>query len=163
MPEVNCPRVVVVVITNNRPAATLDCLGSLGHTTYRNLGIILLDYGAREELSDVQTRFPEVDVQWLDSNLGYAGNNNFGIRLALAQHAKWILILNDDTVVAPDCVSRLVEAGSSDSRIGLVGPTIYHYDEPTIIQSAGGRLDWLWTPIHIGRDEVDEGQYHGLQ
>jgi GT2 family glycosyltransferase len=56
-------------------------------------------------------------------------------------------------------LARLVEAGESDPRNGMVGPTVYHFDEPTVIQSAGGTLSPLWLPQHLGQDQADTGQF----
>jgi len=67
--------------------------------------------------------------------------------------------LNDDTILDPLCLSRLVDAGESDSKIGIVGPLVFHFDEPTVIQSAGGMLGTYWQSIHVGKDEIDQGQF----
>jgi GT2 family glycosyltransferase len=103
--------------------------------------------------------YPAVHTLPLVENRGYAGNNNAGITWALERGAEWVLVLNEDTVLAPDCVARLVEAGESDPRNGMVGPTVLHFDEPTVIQSAGGSLSPLWVPRHRGQDEADTGQF----
>ena len=105
----------------------------------------------------VQSAFPDVRIIRLDRNLGYAGNNNVGIRAALDDGADWVFILNEDTVLAPECIVRLVEAGSADPRIGIVGPMVYHHDEPDVIQSAGGGLTRLWRDYHYRQNERDEG------
>ena len=59
--------------------------------------------------------FPAVKVLPLKENLGYAGNNNVGIEAALAQGAEWVFVLNEDTLQAPDCLTRLIEYGESES------------------------------------------------
>jgi GT2 family glycosyltransferase len=46
-----------------------------------------------------------------------------------------------------------------ESRIGLVGPMVFHSQEPEIIQSAGGVLDRGWHSRHEGQNEKDQGQY----
>jgi GT2 family glycosyltransferase len=67
-------------------------------------------------------------------------------------------VLNEDTVLASDCLARLVEVGDSDPKIGIVGPMVYHHDEPEVIQSAGGLLGPYWQSIHLAKDELDRGQ-----
>ena len=54
----------------------------------------------------------------LADNLGYAGNNNVGIRRALDQDADWVFVLNEDTILAPDCLANLVEVGESNQQSG---------------------------------------------
>lgn len=75
-------------------------------------------------------------------NTGFAGGNNAALKLVLSDgHAAFAWILNNDTVVAPDCLSRLVDVMSSDARIGGVGTTILEYSAPATVQIAsGGRV-----------------------
>jgi GT2 family glycosyltransferase len=70
-----------------------------------------------------------------------------------------VLVLNEDTLLDPDCLRLMVEAGERDPKIGVVGPLVYHADEPMVIQSAGGRLGPYWQSIHIGQNEPDQGQF----
>jgi len=36
---------------------------------------------------------------------------------------------------------------------------VYHYDESTVIQSAGGKLGHDWQAWHLGQNEPDQGQF----
>mgnify|MGYP003383574886 FL=1 len=103
--------------------------------------------------------FPQVSVVSLAQNLGYGGNNNVGIDLARKRGADWVFVLNEDTILAPDCITRMVEVGESDGRIGMVGPMVYHHSEPDVIQSAGGKLGPAWEALHYGENERDRGQF----
>ena len=55
--------------------------------------------------------------------------------------AEWIVVLNNDTVVAPDCISRLLEAAATDARIGALSPLVTRYDDPSRVWFAGGHID----------------------
>jgi GT2 family glycosyltransferase len=73
------------------------------------------------------------------SNAGFAGGNNAALNLILAERrAAFAWILNNDTVVAPDCLSRMVETITADDRIGAVGNTILEYGAPEVVQVASG-------------------------
>jgi hypothetical protein len=144
----------------NRRDETVACLNSLARSTYDNSSTIVLDAGSNDgSVEAVRSSFPAVEIVELVENRGYAGNNNVGIQIALARQADWVFVLNQDTILAPDCIAHLVEAGESDPRIGIVGPMVYHFDEPTVIQSAGGRLDSQWRTWHIGQNQTDQGQF----
>jgi GT2 family glycosyltransferase len=154
------PLVYVVILNTNRRDDTLACLASLFTGTYVNIKVIVLDNRSTDGSADaIRSAHPEVQLVNLTSNLGYAGNNNVGVDLALRQGAEWILVLNEDTVLDPDCLARLVEAGEGDPRIGIVGPMVYHHDEPGVIQSAGGMLGKFWQSQHLGQNEADQGQF----
>jgi hypothetical protein len=107
----------------------------------------------------IRAAHPDVRLIELAENKGYAGNNNIGIAAALEQGADWVLVLNEDTELAPDCLERLVAAGMSDVHAAFVGPLVYHHSEPELIQSAGVELGAWWESHHIGQDEVDRGQF----
>ena len=142
----------------------LECIRSLYQSDYRNLRIILLDIVSTGNSVDaVHQQYPDVQIIELRENLGYAGNNNIGIKAALAQNADWIFVVNDDTILDPRCLSALVDIGESDPKIGIVGPMVYHFDEPNIIQSAGGALGKYWVSTHLGKDELDCGQFQGAR
>jgi GT2 family glycosyltransferase len=154
------PLLSVIVLNNNRRDDVIACLASLFQSDYQNIKVILVDNVSTDDsLEVVAAKFPQVQIIPLVRNLGYAGNNNVGIRAAMDQSADWILILNDDTVLDPACVSRMIEAGEREPRIGVVGPMVYHFDEPEIIQSAGGILGKYWQGTHLGKDETDKGQF----
>jgi hypothetical protein len=154
------PLVVSVILNTNRCDDTLQCLNSLKNTTYANHQIIVLDNGSTDgSIEAIEAAYPEVTVLSLEHNLGYAGNNNVGIEAALSHDADWIFVLNEDVILADESISKLVEAGESDDHVGIVGPLVYHYDAPELIQSAGGTLDANWFARHRGENKHDEGQF----
>jgi len=155
------PRIVAVILNTNRRDDTLACLGALARSTYANLGVIALDNASTDgSVEAIEVAFPSARIVRLAENLGYAGNNNQGIRLALEQNADWVLVLNEDTLVEPDCLTRLVEAAQRDPRIGVIGPLVYTFDPGAVISSAGGVIDWrLADGTNAGLGEQDTGQY----
>jgi GT2 family glycosyltransferase len=154
------PLVTAVILNTNHKIDTLECLKSLRESSYANLSILLLDNASTDgSLEAVKLEYPEVSIVNLDQNQGYAGNNNVGIQLALEKKSDWVLILNEDTVMAPDCIEKLVQAGEMDPEVGIVGPLVFHFDEPEIIQSAGGCRDRLWRSWHLGQNETNLEPY----
>lgn len=154
------PLVYVIILNSNRRGDTLACLESLSRSSYKNLRIIVLDNKSTDgSVEAIRSAFPDVQLIGLAENLGYAGNNNVGIQEALKRGADWVLVLNEDTILDPDCLSELVKVGESDPQIGIVGPLVYHHNEPSVIQSAGGMLGKYWQSQHLGQNELDQGQF----
>ncbi len=155
------PRITTVVLNTNRRDDTLNCLASLAQSTYAPHHILVLDNSSTDgSVEAIQARYPQVQIERLRENLGYAGNNNVGIRLALQQGADWVFVLNEDTLVEPDCLDRLMEAAAADPAIGVVGPMVYTFDPGQVISSAGGRVLWpIADAVNVGMGEVDQGQY----
>lgn len=163
------PRIVTVILNTNRCDDTLACLESLHNVDYENHRVIVLDNASTDgSVAAIAGRFPDVQIISLPQNRGYAGNNNVGIAAAVEDPpaglgADWVFVLNEDTLLAPDCLSQMIAAAKGQTRAGIVGPMVYHADSglngAQIIQSAGGRLDRYWVSHHIGENEPDHGQY----
>lgn len=134
------PRVTVIVLTYCNEAEAADCIESLLRSRYPELTILLVDNaspdGSGERLRD---RFPQIEYLQTGFNGGYTAGNNRGIEWALARGADFLLILNDDTVVDPDCIPRLVET-ARETRAAVVAPQIVYHDEPEVVWYGGGTL-----------------------
>lgn len=153
------PRVGIVILNWLRPDDVLDCLGSLARLDYPSYEIVVVDNGADPAAgSRIRCQFPRIRLIENGRNVGFAAGNNIGITYLLSRGAQYILLLNDDTAVAPDLLRRLVEVGESDPRIGVVGPTIYYYGDARRIWSAGGAVDRLGQARHLKVDELDDGR-----
>ncbi|MBL8092747.1 MAG: glycosyltransferase family 2 protein [Anaerolineales bacterium] len=156
----NLPNITAVVLNTNRKDDTLACLQALAVSGYANLRVIVLDNHSTDGSAEaIGARFPAVQVVSLERNLGYAGNNNVGIRLALEQGADWIFVENEDTLVEPGCFDALIAATQADPRIGVIGPLVYTFDPGRTISSGGGRV--LWTVadaenIAMGAEDVGQ-------
>ncbi|MEM9425131.1 MAG: glycosyltransferase family 2 protein [Pseudomonadota bacterium] len=72
------------------------------------------------------------------SNLGFAAGNNAGLRQALEAGFDFFWVLNADTVVEPDALTHLVSRLEAVEGAGLCGSLICYYDDPSVIQEAGG-------------------------
>src|SRR6476660_9812551 len=105
-------RVEVVILNTNRREDSLACLQSLSHSTYPHLHVTVLDNASTDgSVAAIERAYPAVQVAQLADNRGYAGNNNVGIRRAMEQGADWVFVLNEDTIVDPDCVRELITVG----------------------------------------------------
>ncbi len=83
---------------------------------------------------------PRVTVLHQPVNRGYSGGMNAGIREALARGATHVLLANSDTIVPPDCVSRLRRA-LVEPAAGIAGPLVASRGVPDTIESRGIHYD----------------------
>jgi GT2 family glycosyltransferase len=155
------PLVYIILVTWNGKEVTLDCLASLRNIDYRNTIVVLVDNASSDGTAEaVRERFPQTVILENDTNLRFAGGNNVGIRYALDAGAQHILLLNNDTIVDRDFLSRMVERVTANPSTGVVVPKIYYHDAPTRIWFAGGEISfWTGTMRHRGIREIDRGQY----
>ena len=158
------PKVVIVVLNWNGKCVTAECLASLKEVDYSNYEILLVDNGSTDRSQEYfRAHYPEITLLENEMNLGFAEGNNVGIRYAMNGQADYVLLLNNDTLVHPKFLSKLVRVAGRDSRIGFVGPKIYYHDwsgQRDVIAFAGGCVNlWIGKARNIGEDEKDRGQY----
>jgi GT2 family glycosyltransferase len=161
MSSPEAPHVAIVVLNWNGLKDTLACLASLRQLTYPSYQTVVVDNGSTDGSAEaMRAKYPDVPFIETGENLGYVGGNNVGLKWALEQGANYVLLLNNDTEVAPDFLSELVRAAESAASVGIVGPTIYYFDRPQTIWSAGGAIDWTWGETRmVGLDQTDTGQF----
>lgn len=155
------PSVYIILLNYNNEHFTLDCLRSLEHVTYTNIVPVVVDNCSKQEsVQAIRQAYPDLKIIEAGDNLGFTGGNNLGIRYALEQNADYVMLLNNDTIVAPDMFDIMVDVMEKDPSIGVSGPMIYFYDAPDTIWSIAGGINWkTGTTYMIGLYESDNGQY----
>ncbi len=152
------PLVSVVIVNWNGKHLLGECLDSLAAQQARDVEIIVVDNGSQDGSAEyVQERYPRVNLVRLPENLGFAGGNNAGIRIA---NGRYIALLNNDTKADPAWLSSLLDAaGSSPQSVGMWASKILSYDNPETFDNVG----LLLYPDGLGRGkgrlERDRGQY----
>ncbi|NOZ25654.1 MAG: glycosyltransferase family 2 protein [Nitrospirae bacterium] len=127
------PVVYIVVLNYMNYMDTIECIRSLEAVNYPDRRIIIVDNGSDNDSEEMLRReFGEHVFIQTGKNLGYAGGNNAGIAYALGAGADYVLLLNNDTIVEPDFLGKLVDYAESDPRAGVLGPKIL---------TESGRLD----------------------
>lgn len=149
------PNVGIVISNYNGWQDTVQCLESLQKQTYRDFEIILLDDAStNDSVQQLQKHLTENTVFLpQEANSGFAAVNNVGMRRALADGCDWVLLLNNDTVVAPDFLETLLR----ETPAGAVScPKMLFLDPPDEIWFAGGELDRATGKVkHLGGHEKD--------
>jgi GT2 family glycosyltransferase len=161
------PRVSITILNWNGLEHTIDCLESLRKITYPNYEVIVVDNASSgNDVAVLKKAFAGyVHIIRNDRNYGFAEGCNTGMRYALStSNPDYLLLLNNDVVVAPDFLDELVKVAEGDPGIGIVGPKIYYYDfrgRDDIIWSAGGKIEWWrrWAFRNIGTDDEDLPEY----
>jgi GT2 family glycosyltransferase len=117
--------VSVVVLNWNKPDDTLACIESLQNQTYKKIEIIIVDNGSvdgsKATLSQVR------GIIYVDNpiNRGFTGGHIDGLKVA---QGEFILVLNNDAVLAPDYVEKAVEIAEGGPDIAVVGGRSYVWD-----------------------------------
>jgi len=154
------PKVYIIILNWNNWPDLEECLASLKNNDYPNYEVVIVDNDSKEKLQVSEG----LKVIYNNENLGFVGGNNIGIKYALKNNADYILLLNDDTIVDKQFLSKMIETGESDDKIGMVGAKIYSYQDKNKLWFAGGEINWLYNKgIMRGYNQIDKGQYNNLE
>ena len=162
----NPPTVAVIILNWNGLADTRECLQSLQAARYSAMRVIVVDNGSKgDDATTLEREFSGfIDVLSLPENLGFAAGANAGIRRALEAHTDFVLLLNNDTVVAPEFLRALVDAASDIPNLAALCPRTHFYDRPRTIYSTGGEVSiWRGVATQVGRGQEDTGQFERLE
>jgi len=159
------PLVVVVIANWNLRKELLECLGSLYETDHPHMHVIVVDNNSSDDsVASVERQFPQTQLVRRSENGGYAVALNDGIRAGAALDPDFYLILNNDTLVPPDTVGKLVRVMLSDERVAIAAPKIIYHDHPERIFSLGDHIyPWLPLPLRVGRKAFDRPAYSKTQ
>ena len=165
-------KIALIVLNYKGLENTLQCIESLRRINKPgfNHEIIVVENGSQDGSAEALSKIKDIQLIESDKNLGFSGGMNLGISFALNRQADYVILLNNDTYVDPNFAANLVKA-AKDAQI--VCPKIYFApgfefhkkrykksDLGKVIWYAGGQIDWQnIIGIHLGVDEIDQGQF----
>lgn len=154
------PSVGIIILNWNNAPDTIQCITAVLASDYEPYEIIVVDNNSHDDsVQQIRAQFPQVTLIQNPENLGYAQGNNVGMQYALERQADYILILNDDTVVAADMLSELVKAAQANPKSGILGPKIYSQEEPQVLLTTGAFLGAAGVIDNPAMGVVDAGQW----
>jgi GT2 family glycosyltransferase len=158
------PLVYVLIINWNGRAHLEECFSTLLETTYAPVRLLLIDNASSDDsIEFVEARFggdPRVEVLKCERNLGWSGGNNAGIEYALERGARYLFLLNNDTVTDGECIERLVREAEGNAGLGAIAPKILMYECPEILNSVGLRASRIGAAWDIGIGRLDGPEWN---
>lgn len=131
----------IIIVSYNARADLERCLESLHAAPPASAHeIIVVDNASSDGSADAARRWPDVRVIETGSNLGFGRANNVGIR---ASAGKYLLLLNNDTIVPPGAVDALLAELQRHPDVAIVGPRLI--DGEGRAELSFGRMLGPWT------------------
>lgn len=122
-------RLSIIILSHNGRDYTLRCLDSLNELMIRenDIEIILIDNGSSDEL---RKAFTDRNYPWhtriryfaFAKNRGVAAGRNFGLRESMG--SRYVMFLDNDTVVTDDAILSLLEYMDNHPEVGLAAPML---------------------------------------
>lgn len=159
-------RVCVILLNWNGWRDTLECLESLFKSNHSAFSVIVCDNASSDNSvaeitqwankalgSEAFTTFTKEQLAsgsglthatrlvlvTNGANLGFAGGNNVGVRLALnSPECEYVWLLNNDTTVDTNALGNVLARAEADPSIGLCGSTLVYHHDQQMVQALGG-------------------------
>ena len=143
---------VALVLLNYNGLELLKKLLPTAIENSKQAKLVLIDNGSTDESVDwVSKNHPEVDCIELNSNLGYAGGYNEGLKNVKADY---YALVNTDIELTADWLSPLLQHLELHLNTVAVQPHILDHSKRTHFEyagAAGGYIDALGIPFCRGR------------
>ncbi len=158
----NFPKVSIVVVTYNNLEMNRQCLRSIySQTTWPNFEVTVVDNastdGTREFLEVSERTYPRLSVILNDSNLGFAAANNQALKKTSGDY---IVLLNNDTIVARGWLETLIRHLHANPEIGIIGPVTNAIGNEAMVPVEYSDVEQIpiWAQDYVRRhaDEVFE-------
>ncbi len=127
------PRITVVIPTLKADSTLADCVQSLENQTMRDFEVIVVDNSGQARAGQIEAVRRSARVIENTTNLGFGAAINQGIR---ASTSPFIVTLNDDAVMHPECLEAMLKAASARYEIGMCAPQVRIFGEDRL-DSAG--------------------------
>ena len=152
--------VSIITVNYNQSYITEQLLSSVFATNqYPAIEIIVVDNASKDNpVPAWQTQYPDITFIRSETNLGFAGGNNLGVKAAKGDY---LFFVNNDTEFTAGLIESLVTILDKNPGVGMVSPKIRYFDQPTVLQYAGFTSMNYYTMRNrcIGQFEEDKGQY----
>lgn len=161
----NYPLVSIIIVNWNGGEVMRQCIESLSKIDYANWELIVVDNGSTdgsvEKIKKLniknQNYKSKLKIIRNKTNLGFAVANNQGYKVS---RGKYILLLNNDTKVEPDFLTKLVSHIKQDLSVGVIQPKIFLMDKPEYLDNAGSFLTRSGFLEHWGFGEKDGKEFN---
>jgi GT2 family glycosyltransferase len=125
-------KISIIILSYNSKNRISDCIVAMGlQTTTDSFELIVVDNNSQDGSAELITEqfFDKVRLIRLKSNLGFAGGNLEGLKVATGE---FIVLLNDDTRVAPEWLERLVSCAEANPLAGAVASQMLRWGSSVI-------------------------------
>jgi GT2 family glycosyltransferase len=141
------PDISVCIANYNGGDLVLDCLDSV----FNQQGAFQLEVLVHDDASSddspqrISSRFPQARIIASDANCGFCISNN---RMADAATGRFLLLLNNDAVLRPDTLQRLLKFAEDGHEDCILGLPQYAMADGKLVDR-GYRTDPFLNPISI--------------
>ncbi len=137
--------VALILLNWNTPVHTANCIASLKQYCDDALfDIIVADNGSTDgSLAVLKSEFPNLIYIDNKENLGFAEGNNRGLIYAIENGYQYSLVMNTDTEVDEDIVTKLSTHLNQNLKAAAVQPCIFWVHKRSVLWNGEGSFNKL--------------------
>lgn len=151
---------LVILITFNSEKIIEKCLGSIIKQTFNDYTLLIIDNNSTDgSIKTIKTYFlnhhgleNKTEILENNQNIGFAKAVNIGLRKALNEKYKAVLLINPDTYFDQNLFKNGIEALFLEKDIGACSPKILYPD---------GKIWWMGTRV-LSTKEIIFGLDYGI-
>lgn len=156
----NTEKIAVVVVNYKGIEDTKDSIASLLRQSYPRLKVIVVENGSNDgsagEISKLEEQHSESLVAlYNETNDGFTGGANTGIKWAMDNNYSYIALLNNDAVADKEWLQELMSKMRESSSYGMVTGLLLHEDGKTIDSTGEQYSQWGLAFPRNRNDSVD--------
>lgn len=111
----------ILIVTWNSDDLLMNCLNSITSVYGFGIETVIVDNANSQTTKSICEKYPDTIYVSSPENRGFAGGNNLGV---VHCTRKYILLLNDDTLIRADSFTPLVEYLDEHHEVGVVQGTL---------------------------------------
>lgn len=136
----------IIVVSFNTRDVTRECLKRVyEYGAGLDMEVIVVDNASRDDsVAMLKAEFPQATLLCTERNLGFAGGNNVGIRVA---RGRYLLLLNSDAYLFPDTLANTLKAMEDNPKWGILGVKLV--GEDGAMQPSARMLPAPWTKFLV--------------
>ena len=133
------PTVSIIIVNYSGRELLEECLKSIFKQTDEDIELIVVDNNSTDDsVNFIEKNYPNINLLKLNKNFGFAVPNNMASKIA---RGKYLVFLNNDTIVTQNWLSQLLAAMESDKTIAMGQSLLLHPDGT--VDSSGDFIDSL--------------------
>ncbi len=161
------PRVVAVVVAHDGARWLPRSLAAIAAQSREVDAVVGVDTGSRDASADLlREHLGASHVVEVDRRTGFGAAVRAGLDHLQAQDADqtrgadWVWLLHDDSAAEPRALEHLLDAATASSQVGVVGPKLVSWADPTRLLEAGLTVSRGGRRVTgVAPDERDQGQH----
>lgn len=142
---------LIILLNYNNWQDTVECIQSLNKCEVKGSNILVIENCSTDNsIEKLKSETPDVRIIQAETNLGFTGGNNVGIKYAFQNNFDYAIVLNNDTIIeSENSIRILIDEMDRNPDMTLGTGRIFYYPEKDKIwYDGGGVIKWRGAGFH---------------